>query len=233
VTVSIVAIGLSGCSGPTGPSVAAVSAPSVISLTISSSIRLVTPVPNGQTLQFIATANFSDGSQSDVTPRTSWSASSAEVATVSPTGLLQTLRPGDVDVSASFGGLSTTVHIVAAHDLNAAPFDWQTTIGPSGNWYYGNVEVPISIPRAAPISITIRSSFRRGCSVQGTYTDFGADLAGPIETVAVWPSVFQPPDVYYGSRSLIAEAGLYRLRIGWSAQATQTACVLAVSLKYD
>lgn len=60
----------------------------------------------GQAQQLTATANYSDGSQKDITSTAAWSSSDSAVATVSPTGLLISVTAGQANISASVQGLA-------------------------------------------------------------------------------------------------------------------------------
>lgn len=85
-------------------------------LTVSSAITLsklmVQPssgsVEAGQTLQFSATAAYSDGSTAVVTSTAKWQSSQVSAATVNGTGLSTGVAAGNVQITASFGGLTAT-----------------------------------------------------------------------------------------------------------------------------
>jgi hypothetical protein len=67
-------------------------------------------IPVGQTLQYSATAVFSDGTTQDVTLQSTWASSVPGTATVgSGTGLLTGVAPGALNVTATFNGLTGTV----------------------------------------------------------------------------------------------------------------------------
>ena len=65
-------------------------------------------VPNGGTVQFAATATFSDNSTQNVTSAAgvTWSSSQSTIATVSATGLAASGNPGTTVISASYQGVS-------------------------------------------------------------------------------------------------------------------------------
>jgi hypothetical protein len=90
---------LTSCGGG-GPS--GTPPPTLASLAVSSEI---VNVAAGLPDQFTATGNFSDGS-SKVLTTAEWSTSDATLAVVSPTGLVTTLKPGAVTISASSGSVS-------------------------------------------------------------------------------------------------------------------------------
>lgn len=56
----------------------------------------------GQTQQFIATANFDDGSSADVTNQVQWSSSNPAAVTIGAnTGMSTAVQPGQVTITAS------------------------------------------------------------------------------------------------------------------------------------
>ena len=75
-----------------------------VSLGISS-ITIAGAVPDvGQASQLAALATLSNASSLDVTMQANWSSSNAEVATISPGGLLTVLEPGGVQITATLQG---------------------------------------------------------------------------------------------------------------------------------
>lgn len=75
-------------------------------------------LPRGTTFNLAATANFTAGPAQDVTgdPGTGWSSLDTNVVTVSSTGVLTAVNPGQTTVRASFGGntASTLVTVTEA-----------------------------------------------------------------------------------------------------------------------
>src|SRR5258708_24763187 len=65
-------------------------------------------VPAGLTQQFTATGNFSDGTTKPLAT-VNWSTSDAALATISPTGLLTTLKQGVATVSAASGAATGSI----------------------------------------------------------------------------------------------------------------------------
>jgi len=98
--------GLLLCSGcdddsPTAPS------PSATSLTLIGS-------QNGNNVQAVATARLSDGTMPNVSVRgATWTSSDTQRATISATGLVSPgPNTGEVDISATYQGLSATLRLI-------------------------------------------------------------------------------------------------------------------------
>jgi hypothetical protein len=72
-----------------------------------------TSIPAGLTVQLAAPSTLTNGSSVDWAPNASWSSSdtAGTIATVSPTGLLTAIGPGDVTITASAAGASGTLHL--------------------------------------------------------------------------------------------------------------------------
>lgn len=100
---------------------------------------VVTPgapsLPAGTSVQLTATANFSDGSQQDVTSTATWLSSQAGVATVTPVGLVAGATPGQSTVTATFSGQQgqSTVDVTPAvvTGLTIAPTTPSLALGTS------------------------------------------------------------------------------------------------------
>ncbi len=82
----LAACGGSGSSGGTSTT-----KPTLSSIAVTPA---ATSVAAGGTTQFIATAQYSDGSKQDVSTSASWSSSNTQVATVNASGLASTLLAG-------------------------------------------------------------------------------------------------------------------------------------------
>lgn len=102
-----------GCGGsstapttPTAPT--APTAPTVTSVTISGNESTAAV---GQTVALVATAIFSDGTTSNVTTQAAWESSNVAVATVSPTGSVNFVGAGEVDLRATLSGVSGSTHV--------------------------------------------------------------------------------------------------------------------------
>jgi hypothetical protein len=98
-----------------------------------------TQVVAGVTMQYFAVAMFADGSQSDITDTSEWSAAEESVATVdSQTGLLTTLAAGTTTVTAVFrdvaGEAALTVTTTNLAQLAIIPADASAPTGTTGNY---------------------------------------------------------------------------------------------------
>tara|TARA_R110001592_G_scaffold227724_1_gene483990 strand:- start:26172 stop:29063 length:2892 start_codon:yes stop_codon:yes gene_type:complete len=89
-----------------------VSAATLQSISISST---QTDVPSGMTQRLVATGTYSDTSTKDLSQQVTWQSNDVELATVSnnntESGLLRALSPGQLTVTASFGGVSDQIVI--------------------------------------------------------------------------------------------------------------------------
>lgn len=70
-------------------------------------------------LQYAATALFSNGSTQDVSSTATWSSSSTSVAVVSSTGLASGIGLGTTNIGATFNGVSATPEALAVDQLNS------------------------------------------------------------------------------------------------------------------
>jgi len=78
--------------------------PTLVSITITPNYPIVF---SGDTQQFTATGNYSDGSTQDVTSSSNWSSSDSTIATFNATGLASTVLAGTINVTASNNGVSS------------------------------------------------------------------------------------------------------------------------------
>ncbi len=108
--VAAVAALAAGCGAgiTTAPSSAA---PTPTSLAISGVGATVTV---GDTATLAATATHSDGSTLTVTGVAAWESSNAAIATVSASGAAAFLAAGEVDIKASYKGVSHSIHVSVA-----------------------------------------------------------------------------------------------------------------------
>jgi hypothetical protein len=81
---------------------------SITSLTVAAPQTVLAPT---EKMQLTATATLADGTSQDQTAASSWTTSNPTVASVSHSGLVQTIALGTADISASFGGVRGTVSI--------------------------------------------------------------------------------------------------------------------------
>ena len=87
--------------------------PTLTSVTVTSPNNAITV---GQTEQFAATANFSNGTTQTVTSTATWTSSNNAVTTVAATGLATSVSAGSADIRAAFQGMtgSKTLQVNAA-----------------------------------------------------------------------------------------------------------------------
>ena len=73
--------------------------------------------PIGVSQQYTATADYSDGTSADLSSGITWTSSAPAIATVDSNGVVTTVGPGDVTISATYGAFSdsSTLTVVPAH----------------------------------------------------------------------------------------------------------------------
>jgi hypothetical protein len=96
--LALVALGACSKSGPTGPSPTPAPTATFQSLSIQGSQS----VEQGSQTQLTVTAHYSDGRTRDVTNQASYQSSDDRIAVASSTGLVTAVRPGNVDITASY-----------------------------------------------------------------------------------------------------------------------------------
>src|SRR5438128_2708399 len=105
-TAAFTALLLWACGG--GSSSSTPSAPSGPTLS-SVSVSGTTPTI-GASSQFTAIANFSNGTNQNITSQASWQSSNATVATVSSSGSVTSTGSGEADVRATYQTLTGSLH---------------------------------------------------------------------------------------------------------------------------
>ena len=88
-------------------------------ITISPSFVLNLMV-GGSPQQLAATAEFADSSTQDVTEVAGWSSADPEVVSVSAAGVVLGVSTGSTEITATYGGLSTTIPVAALVVLDHA-----------------------------------------------------------------------------------------------------------------
>jgi hypothetical protein len=104
-----VMIASTGCGGMSSNSSAAAKTLTTVSVSPS-----ITSIAMGGTQQFSATAKYSDGSTGDVTATANWTAASAAVATIGPTGLATAVASGSTTITASLNGINGNAALAVA-----------------------------------------------------------------------------------------------------------------------
>lgn len=134
---------------------------SFISGLVSITITPVAPsIAKGLTQQLTATGTFTDSSQSDLTDNVTWASGTPTVATVSNTGLAQSLTAGSTTVTATSGSVSASVTLT----VTAA------------------VAESITITPAAPSSGV---GLARQLTATGTFSD---GTTADVTSIATWAS---------------------------------------------
>jgi hypothetical protein len=80
--------------------------PMISSIAVSSGV--VTNLTTGSTQQFSAIAISTDGSTATITSQATWASSDQSVATISPTGVVTGIAPGQTDITAFYEGVTST-----------------------------------------------------------------------------------------------------------------------------
>jgi hypothetical protein len=137
VSLCVAATVACGSDNPSAPT------PTTSALQIRATGDASGPLETGQTRQLTATATQSTGTTSDVTQQAAWQSSAPAVATVSSTGLVTAVTPGDAEISATFQ------NVRGAMGLGVRPVQCDVTISPAtasfGNFGgAGNVQVQVS-----------------------------------------------------------------------------------------
>jgi hypothetical protein len=102
-------------------------------VTVSSvSVAGNTSVTVGQTSQFTATANMSNGTTQNVSTTATWASSNSGVATVSNTGLATSLTAGTTDIRATFDGATGSASLQVAPPATVQPVARFTVSGGGG-----------------------------------------------------------------------------------------------------
>ncbi|MGP8080149.1 MAG: Ig-like domain-containing protein, partial [Dehalococcoidales bacterium] len=81
------------------------SGPTISSIAVTR--KIVSNLTVGYTQQFTATAISTDGSTADITSQATWASSDQSVATVSSTGVVTGIAPGQADITAFYSGVTS------------------------------------------------------------------------------------------------------------------------------
>ena len=101
--------------------------PAITSLAVSPAAPSVIA---GGTEQLAATAAYSDGSTAAVTGTAAWASDTASVATVNAGGLVTSIAPGTVHISAAFGGQTASVLLTVTAPITTVAYTlWNSADG--------------------------------------------------------------------------------------------------------
>jgi N-formylglutamate amidohydrolase len=148
VLAALLTLGLCnwGCGGRGTSAEPSPTSPTESTATVTA-VRVTGPTSfttSGQTGQFVATANVSNGSSQTVTSSATWQSSNAAVATVSASGLLKTVGPGATTVTAAYQGVSGSAQVSWSYTIDPSPFLMVET---------GTLPVVISAPHGGTLPV--------------------------------------------------------------------------------
>lgn len=103
------AIGLAACTGSNQSATS--TAPTAPTPTVAAVSIAGAPAAAAAAFQLSANARLSDGSTQDVTRSATWASSNAGIATVTASGLVTPVSTGDVNISATYQGMSGMAHV--------------------------------------------------------------------------------------------------------------------------
>ncbi|HEX3110843.1 MAG TPA: IPT/TIG domain-containing protein, partial [Thermoanaerobaculia bacterium] len=154
-----------------------------------------TAIQNGGQLQFAVTATKFDNTSADVSTTAAWTSSSTSVATVSSTGLVNAVSPGATDITATFSGLTATVHLSITTPVSLPPPTIQgppldpTIVTPIAD----SIRFLYSGPNAIQTGVAPNAiADNRAAVVSGRVLDVsGAPLPGVVVTTAQHPEFGQ------------------------------------------
>jgi uncharacterized protein YjdB len=144
-----------------------VTAPTLASLAVSPATATL---PVGQSLQFAGVGTLTDGTTQDVTSAVTWTSSNALVAGLSAAGLITTLSPGTVTITATHPrGLTANATLTVLPPLSslARLEPASLTLAPGGT---GSLTVTLSAAPATDTALTLISSDPTIVAVPSTLT---------------------------------------------------------------
>ena len=100
--------------GLTGNAALTVTAPAAVTLSTIAVTPSTASVAKGNTQQFTATGQYSDGSTQNLSMLVAWQSSVPSVATIDSNGLATTLAGGNTQIWASYQGVSTVVTLTVS-----------------------------------------------------------------------------------------------------------------------
>ncbi|HEV8433747.1 MAG TPA: IPT/TIG domain-containing protein, partial [Thermoanaerobaculia bacterium] len=158
------------------------------SLAVTSPVTSLQPATQQQ---FTAIVTLVDNTTRDVTSSATWSSSNPTVASVSSTGLVSAATSGAADISATFSGLSATLHVVVQSGFGLPPATMQgppldpTIISPLAD----TIRFLYTGPNAIQTGVAANTiDDNRSAVISGRVTDrSGAAVPGVQVTVAQHP----------------------------------------------
>lgn len=149
----------------------------------------VTPQPisvyQGTAIQLKAAGTYADGESGDVTGSVTWISSDNTIATVSAAGLVQTLLPGSVTITAKLQGISGTSLVTAVAGLpTPAPY-----FSLAGGAYHTPQSLTLSDTAAgAIIHFTYTAKGTTPTTASTVYTGpITINTSGTVEAIAIAP----------------------------------------------
>lgn len=151
-----------GDDGPTSPS-----EPAPRSLTV-----VLVPVDSGY--QGTAVAAFADGSSRDVTTEAEWTTSNANVATVSSSGRVTLVAPGNVEIRARYQSVSGSAHVSVSSlaNITSPPLP---PPGTSGFRVFGTIRDALDQQEMQDVLVTVLPQGHT--SGRTARTDYGGSYA--------------------------------------------------------
>jgi Carboxypeptidase regulatory-like domain/Bacterial Ig-like domain (group 2) len=107
------AVALSAC-GSTSPNPSAPTPPSGGGTVTVTAVTVSAPSTTGSSFQLTANAKMSDNTTKDVTSAATWQSSNSQLATISSSGVVTVHGTGEVDLQATYQGVSGFMHASVA-----------------------------------------------------------------------------------------------------------------------
>ena len=226
----LVLVVIGGCDSDGGGNGATAPSPIATSLSLASAPQV------SQIVQVTATASFSDGTTKDVTSAAAWSSSDTAIATVSSSGLVTALGGGDVDITATYEGVSATIRLTLT--ASAPNVTSISVTGPISLELSASAQFTATATRSdgstenVTSSVTWTSSNTTVATVtasgtvtanQGGVANIRATLDGLSDEVSLTVTAPPPGPTSTPNVTSISVTGPISLELGASAQFTATA----------
>jgi len=145
--------------------------PAVTSVAITGTLTLSAA---GQTSQLVATATFVNGTSQVVTNQATWRSSNPTVATVTATGLIETLTYGTATVTATFQGVDDSETVTVALNMTGT---WKGTATDSvGTAQLTSVLTQAGTTISGTASLVYASGRQASGSFSGTVSSTGSTV---------------------------------------------------------